>query len=115
MKCKEKDCNALSLKGDVRCYFHSDKITDKEKKQARTKGGKTKQIKINSAFKYYKLNNISDIMRLNEVLINGTLQNEIDLRIITGIAYNLNLQTKLIELQSIEKRLTELENSYFKL
>ena len=111
MQCKEKDCNALSLKGDVRCYFHSDKITDKEKKQARSKGGKRKVITVNSEFEQYELNSISDVIKLNTVMINRVLNNELDLRIATGITYMLNLQLKLIDTGLIEQRITELENT----
>ncbi len=109
MNCKKNNCNALALKNDLYCYMHSKKISDVERHKARSKGGKRKVITVNSEFEQYALNSISDVMKLNAVLINSVLQNKIDLRIITGIAYNLNLQLKLIEMESIAQRISELE------
>lgn len=115
MKCLTKKCNANALTNDKHCFFHSDKISDKEKKQARIKGGKARQIRVKSEFDIYKLRNINDVLILNEKLINDVLQNKIDLRIITGIAYNLNLQMKLIELHSIESKINSMEKIVIKL
>lgn len=111
MNCKKNNCNALALKNDLYCYMHSKKISDVERHKARSKGGKRKVITVNSEFDNYELRSINDVLTLNEKLINDVLQNNIDLRIITGIAYNLNLQLKLIEMESIEKRISELENT----
>ena len=110
MKCKKLNCNALALKSCKYCYMHSKTITAEARREARSKGGKRKVITVNSEFDNYKLQSFKDIILLNEKLINDVLQNNIDLRIITGIAYNLNLQLKLIEMESIEKRISELEN-----
>ena len=76
----------------------------------RSNGGKQKQIKCNSDFPEYELKNIADVLKLNTVLINGVLQNKIDLRIATGIGYMLNLQMKAIELVSIEGKLFKMED-----
>ena len=111
MKCITKQCKANALKNSRQCFFHSDKITDEEKKQARIKGGKARQIRVNTEFDIYKLRSINDVLTINERLINDVLQNKISIQILTGIAYNLNLQLKLIEMESIEKRISELENT----
>ena len=110
MKCITKQCKANALRNGNHCFFHSDKITDEEKKQARIKGGKARQIRINTEFDIYKLRSINDVLILNERLINDVLQNKISIQILTGIAYNLNLQLKLIDTGLIEKRITAIEN-----
>ena len=114
MNCKFKksngdNCKNLSLKSDKYCYWHSKKIPEDEKKLNRSNGGKNKVIKVNSEFEHYELNNISDVIKLNTVMINRVLNNELDLRIATGITYMLNLQIKGIELNTIEKRIDIIE------
>jgi hypothetical protein len=115
MNCKQKKpngetCKNLALKNDKYCYWHSKKIPDKEKTEARSKGGKQKIIKVSGgAFPEMKLNSIEDILRLNSMIINGTLKNEVDLRISTGIGYLLNIQMKGIELSNFEKRISAIE------
>ena len=111
MNCKKNNCNALALKNDLYCYMHSKKISDVERHKARSKGGKRKVITVNSEFEQYALNSISDVMKLNAVMINRILNNELDIRIGTGVCYLLNLQLKLIDTGLIEKRITELENT----
>ena len=93
--------------------MHSKTITAEARREARSKGGKRKVITVNSKFDNYKLQSFKDIILLNEKLINDVLQNDIDLRIITGLAYNLQLQMRLISLENIENRLAELEKFVF--
>ena len=111
MNCKKNNCNALALKNDLYCYMHSKKISDVERHKARSKGGKRKVITVNSEFDNYELNTIADVMKLNAVMINRILNNELDIRIGTGVCYLLNLQLKLIDTGLIEQRITELENT----
>ena len=113
MKCLTNLCNANALTSDVHCFFHSDKITDEEKRQARQKGGEARKIRVSKDYDNFELRNINDIIILNEKLINDVLQNKIELRFVTGIAYNLQLQMKLIQLETIDKRLAELEKFVF--
>jgi molybdenum cofactor biosynthesis enzyme MoaA len=93
--------------------MHSKKISNAERHKARSKGGKNKIIKVNDEFENFELNNFADVRKLNAVLINRVLQNELDLRIATGVCYNLNLQMKLIQFETIEKRVSDIEKSLF--
>ena len=113
MKCLTNLCNAAALRNDVHCYFHSDKITDEEKKQARQKGGEARKIRVSKDYENFELRNINDIIILNEKLINDTLQNKIPFQAMTSTAYNLNLQMRLIQLETIEQRLTKIEEFVF--
>jgi len=114
MKCKFKksngeNCKSLSLKNDKYCYWHSKTIPDDVKQSDRSKGGKIKSIKVSGEFPDIDLNTIEDIMKLNSLMIKKILTNEVDLRVCTGIGYLLNIQIKCIELNSIEKRIDEIE------
>ena len=115
MKCRYKkknkeSCKNNSLKNDKYCYWHSSKVTEATKQENRSKGGKQKQIKCNTEFVEFELNNIADVCKLNASMVNSVLQNKIDLRIATGIGYLLNLQMKAIELVSIESKLFKMED-----
>lgn len=56
-----------------------------------------------------ELKTIDDVMKLNSRVINKILKNDPDLRFSTGINNLLNLQIKGIELNSIEKRVSDIE------
>ena len=114
-KKNKETCKNNSLKNDKYCYWHSKKISEAEKNLNRSNGGRNKIIKCNSVFPEYELNNIADVLKLNAVLINSVLQNKIDLRIVTGIGYMLNLQMKGIELNSIESKLFKFEDIFISL
>ncbi len=115
MNCKHKKtngetCKNLALKKDKYCYWHSKKIPDKEKNDARSRGGKQKLIKVScGGIPELRLNCIEEVIQLNSLIINGTLKNEIDLRVSTGIGYLLNIQMKGIELSNFEKRISAIE------
>ena len=116
MTCKQKksngeQCKNPSLNNDEYCYWHSEKISEDEKYEHRSAGGKNKIIKVNGNFPELRLTSMKDIIRLNSLMINKVLSNELDLRISTGIAYLLNLQVKCIETNSIEKRLEKVEDT----
>ena len=113
MKCLTNLCNARALTNDVKCYFHSDKISDEEKRQARQKGGEARKIRVSKNYDNFEVRKINDIIILNEKLINDVLQNKIDFRIISGIGNNLNLQMRLIQLETVEQRLTKIEEFVF--
>ena len=113
MKCLTNLCNANALTSDVHCFFHSDKITDEEKRQARQKGGEARRITISKNYDNFEVRKINDIIILNEKLINDTLQNKIPFQAMTSTAYNLNLQMRLIQLVTIEQRLTKIEEFVF--
>lgn len=120
MKCNfKKDnkeiCKNNALQNEKFCYWHSKKIPEEEKNKQRSKGGKSKIIKVKSDFKEFELNTIADVCNLNTVLINSVLQNKIDLRVATGICYLLNMQLKGIELKSIESKIFKMEDIVIKL
>jgi hypothetical protein len=117
IKANKKKCNSYSMNDSDFCYLHNPEIKESEKQKHRKNGGLHSAIKINcdSDFEYYELNSIENIIQLNAVLINKVLNAKLDLRILTGIGYSLNLQMKLIDLHTIEKKLENIENIIIKL
>ncbi len=83
MTCKQKktngeQCKNPSLHNDKYCYWHSGKVSEDEKYQHRSNGGKNKIISVNINFPKYKLNSMNDIIKLNSLMINKVLSNELD-------------------------------------
>ena len=113
VKSNNEVCGNNAMNEDEKCFWHSDKISEDEKNKQRSKGGKSKVIKCEVEFENFELNNFADVRNLNAVLINRVLQNELDLRIATGVCYNLNLQMKLIQFEIFENRISELEQRVF--
>jgi hypothetical protein len=113
VKSNNEVCGNNAMIEDEKCFWHSDKISEESKNEQRSKGGKSKVIKCEVEFENFELNNFADVRKLNAVLINSVLQNKIDLRIITGVCYNLNLQMKLIQFEILENRILELEQRVF--
>ncbi len=109
IKSNGETCKNPALTKDIYCYWHSKKVPEAEKFEHRSKGGKNKIIVTNGYFPLFKLNSIKDVLKLNSSMINQVLQNELDLRIATGLTYMLNLQCKGIETATIEKRLSVIE------
>ena len=113
VKSNNEVCGNNAMIEDEKCFWHSDKISEESKNEQRSKGGKSKVIKCEVEFENFELNNFADVRKLNAVLINRVLQNELDLRIATGVCYNLNLQMKLIQFEILENRILELEQRVF--
>ena len=113
VKSNNEVCGNNAMNEDEKCFWHSDKISEDEKNEQRSKGGKVRQTWIKTKFDNFELRNINDIIILNEKLINDTLQNKIPFQAMTSTAYNLNLQMRLIQLVTIEQRLTKIEEFVF--
>ena len=120
MKCRYKknnseSCKNNSLHNDKFCYWHSKKITEATKQENRSKGGKQKQIKCNTEFVEYDIQNIKGICELNATLINAVLKDKVSLKIATGICYMLNLQMKAIEIQNAQSKTNNMPDVYITL
>lgn len=120
MKCSYKktnkeSCKNNSLKNDKYCYWHSKKITEAEKNMNRSNGGSKKQIKCNTEFVEYDIQNIKGICELNATLINAVLKDKVSLKIATGICYMLNLQMKAIEIQNAQSKTNNMPDVYITL
>lgn len=114
-KKNKETCKNNSLKNDKYCYWHSMKIPLAEKNKNRSKGGKQKQIKCNTEFVEYDIQNIKGICELNATLINAVLKDKVSLKIATGICYMLNLQMKAIEIQNAQSKTNNMPDVYITL
>ncbi|MCE1164584.1 MAG: hypothetical protein LWX07_04180 [Bacteroidetes bacterium] len=104
-------CNSFASNDSDFCYMHDPSISEKEKSNARSKGGKVKTLVINPSevVSEIKLNDAKQVTKFYSKIINDVMSNKLDLRMATGIGYLLNGLLKSMELSSIEERVTELE------
>lgn len=59
--------------------------------------------------KEVELNSVQDIINLNSILISKILKDKSELEVCNIVGHLLRLQLKCIELNSLEKRISELE------
>ncbi len=108
-----KQCGVYAMKNDEYCFVHSPKISEEERKKARSNGGKRKlfyPVQIVKNEKYIKLKNLEDLKRFYSELINGVVKGVIDLRSAGTIGYLLNGLCKVFELTDVAERMERIEN-----
>ena len=69
MKCEfikpdETKCEAHAIKDSEFCYFHNPDITDEDKREAQSNGGKTKALTLKEALPELALSKPSDAVLL---------------------------------------------------
>lgn len=120
MKCKfiKQDgikCNTNAMKNGY-CYFHNPDISKEEKHNAVAKGGKSnKLLMVNSRFPEVKLKSAKDVSRLLSMMISKVMNNELDLRIATGITYIASHLLKAYEQTDLQEQIENIEEMINKL
>jgi hypothetical protein len=114
MECKFKKENGKNCKRNAMkngyCYFHNPDISETEKQDAVRRGGKAnKLIRVNSRFPVFRCRNAKDVTKLLTTLINEVLNNDLDLRIATGITYITNVLLKAYEQTELTEKLENIE------
>jgi hypothetical protein len=120
MKCKGisksgKNCNTNAMNNGY-CYFHNPDISKEEKRASLSKGGKSnKLIRVNSLFPEIKIKSAKDVTKLLSLMINKVMNNELDLRIATGITYITSHLLKAFEQTELNEKLDNIEEMINKL
>jgi hypothetical protein len=107
-------CASFAMRKSAFCYMHSPEISDADKRQTRSGGGKKSVIvpvEVIETFrnKPVKLNTPKDVSKFLARIINEVLSGNMDLRLATGIAYITNGLLKSMEISEIEQRINFLE------
>lgn len=98
------------------CYFHNPDISKEEKRASLSKGGKSnKLIRVNSLFPEIKIKSAKDVTKLLSLMINKVMNNELDLRIATGITYITSHLLKAFEQTELNEKLDNIEEMINKL
>lgn len=103
-------CKSHSMQSSMYCYLHNSSVSERSKKEARSKGGKSKIIKVSNPIgQPIEIKSSKDISVLITDLINKVLSDQLDLRIATGITYMANCLLKVYEISDLEKRISRIE------
>ena len=114
VKANGKKCNSFAMKNSESCYLHSDKISDEEKRETRSKGGKKSVIIPNDVYdtfgrKPFKLKTPKDISNFLAKIINEILAGRMDMRLGTGLAFITNGLLRSVELTEIQDKIETIE------
>lgn len=107
IKSDKTECKAEAIKGDVFCFWHSDKTKDKREK-AISEGGQSPKRNYGREDEI-SISNTSDVLKLIEQTINDLRGNKTSTRIANALGYLAGIALKTIEQGDIQKRLEVLE------
>lgn len=115
MKCEKCNCNAL--KGDTRCFWHSEDLEVIQKRQeARRRGGKTKAQRKRKVARTVPSSNdaiktAADVRRVLSQALDElrAIKAKDRIAVIRATGYISNVLLKAIEVSDLEARITALE------
>lgn len=114
-KSNGEKCKTNAMKNGF-CYFHNPEISEEEKRNAVVKGGKSnKMLMVNSRFPEVKLKSAKDVSKLLSMMISKVMNNELDLRIATGITYIASHLLKAYEQTDLQEQIDNIEEMINKL
>ena len=115
IKSNGEKCKTNAMKNGF-CYFHNPEISEEEKRNAVAKGGKSnKMLMVNSRFPEVKLKSAKDVSKLLSMMISKVMNNELDLRIATGITYIASHLLKAYEQTDLQEQIDNIEEMINKL
>ena len=119
MKCtfkKENNepCNANAMKISKYCYLHNPEISEEEKLNAQSNGGKGNTIKVFEPLAPIFLDNPEDVVNLLADTINKVRAGEMDLRVANCIGYLSGHLIKACEVSTLSQKLDSIERAVSK-
>ena len=103
---KGMGCNAMAMNGSDYCYRHNPNISEIEKRQASSSGGRNNITYCSEPISFRK---IEDIINLIEDNTNSVRMGNIDSKTSNAVIQNINTLLKVYELAIIDTRVRELE------
>lgn len=119
MKCtfkKENNdfCNANAMRGAKYCYLHNPEISEEEKFNVQSNGGKGNAIKVFEPLESIKIQEPSDVVLLLADTINKVRVGEMDLRVANCIGYLSGHLIKACEVSNLSQKLDSIERAVAK-
>jgi len=102
-------CEAWAMQDSEFCYLHNPEITEEEKKEMQSRGGRANIIKILEPLPPVKLKNGNDVIALLEDTINKVRAGEMDLKVANCIGYLAGHLIKTIDVATLENRVETVE------
>jgi len=114
MECKQikengEPCKTPARKKDDRCFFHSNKVSEKMKQQARSRGGKVVKILATENLQPIKIEGTIDVTLLLVDVINKTRSGNMDIKVANTIGFLSGHLLRAFQDSTIEQRISKIE------
>lgn len=97
------------MQGSEFCYLHNPEVSQEEKRDARSRGGKENQIILRAPLPPLKLGNAKDVIVLLEDTINGVRSGELDVRIANCLGFLTDKLLKAYEVAELNDKVDAME------
>ncbi len=97
------------MQGSDYCYLHNPSVSDDEKYDARSRGGKENQIIVISPQPPLKLTNAKDAIVLLEETINGVRSGKLDVKIANCLGFLTDKLLKAYEVAELSDKVEVME------
>ena len=114
MKCEfikpdGQNCEAYAVKGTSFCYFHNPDISDEEKREAQSNGGKTKTLTLKEPLPELVLAEPADAVLLIADTISRVRAGTLDIRTANCLGFLSDKLLKAFEMSRLNDRLEVIE------
>lgn len=116
MKCLEtkddgQQCNANAMAGSDYCYYHNPDITDEEKKDAQTRGGKARGLTIANPLPEMVVAEPNDAILLLADTINRVRTGELDIKTANCLGFLTDKLLRAYEVAKLNDKLNFIEQT----
>jgi len=102
-------CEAYAIKGSEFCYFHNPDISDEEKKEAQSNGGKTKALTLKEPLPELVLAEPADTVLLIADTISRVRAGKLDIRTANCLGFLSDKLLKAFEVSQLNSRVEIIE------
>jgi len=102
-------CQANAMTSSDFCYTHNPEISEEEKREAKSKGGRNRSLAIINPLPPIKIEKTRDITALLVETINEVRGGGLDCRVANSIGYLAGVALKAYETSELEDRLDRIE------
>lgn len=97
-------CKAQAMQGEEFCYLHNPAVSEDEKHDARSRGGKENQIVVKTPLPPIKLTSPKDVISLLEETINAVRSGEMDVKIANCLGFLTDKLLKAYEISELSDK-----------
>ena len=102
-------CEAYAIKGSEFCYFHNPDISDEEKREAQSNGGKTKALTLKEPLPELVLAEPADTVLLITDTISRVRAGKLDIRTANCLGFLSDKLLKAFEVSQLNSRVEIIE------
>ena len=106
-----EQCKANAMSDSNYCYLHNPDISEEEKREAQTRGGRNRSLTITEPLNKITVNSSEDIFTLLDTTIQEVRDGELDPKIANTIGYLAGVMIKAYEVAKLERKVLDLEQA----